>query len=28
MEMGNRKDPYKVILFNGEGQTRVFSQHN
>ena len=28
MEMGDRKDPYKVILFNGAGQTRVFAEHN
>ena len=28
MEMGDRKDHYKVILFNDQGQTRVFNQHN
>lgn len=28
MEMGDRKDHYKVILFNEAGQTRIFSQHN
>ena len=28
MEMGDRKDPYKVILFNENGQTRVFAEHN
>lgn len=28
MEMGNRKDPYKVILFNDQGQTRLFSEYN
>ena len=28
MEMGERKDHYKVILFNEAGQTRIFSQHN
>lgn len=28
MEMGDRKDHYKVILFNEQGQTRVFSEHN
>ncbi|WP_323750457.1 DUF411 domain-containing protein [Marinobacter sp.] len=27
MEMGDRKDHYKVILFNEQGQTRVFSEH-
>lgn len=28
MEMGDRKDHYKVILFNDAGQTRIFSEHN
>lgn len=28
MEMGDRKDPYQVLLFNDQGQTRVFSEHN
>lgn len=28
MEMGDRKDHYKVILFNEQGQTRVFAEHN
>lgn len=28
MEMGDRKDHYKVILFNEAGQTRIFSEHN
>lgn len=28
MEMGDRQDHYKVILFNEQGQTRVFSEHN
>lgn len=28
MEMGDRKDHYKVIMFNDAGQTRVFSQYN
>lgn len=28
MEIGDRKDHYKVILFNGAGQTRVFAQYN
>lgn len=28
MEVGDRKDHYKVILFNEAGQTRVFSQYN
>ncbi len=28
MEMGDRKDAYQVLLFNDQGQTRVFSQHN
>jgi len=26
--MGDRKDHYKVILFNEAGQTRIFSEHN
>ncbi|MEX2474116.1 DUF411 domain-containing protein [Marinobacter sp.] len=28
MEVGDRKDPYKVILFNQQGQSRVFAEHN
>lgn len=28
MEMGDRKDPYQVLLFNNQGQTRIFSEHN
>lgn len=28
MEIGDRKDHYKVILFNKAGQTRIFSEHN
>ncbi len=28
MEMGDRKDPYQVLLFNPEGQTRIFAEHN
>ncbi|MCG7200119.1 DUF411 domain-containing protein [Marinobacter pelagius] len=28
MDVGNRKDHYKVIMFNGAGQTRVFSEYN
>lgn len=28
MEVGDRKDHYKVILFNEAGQTRVFSQYH
>ncbi|MCK2150263.1 MULTISPECIES: DUF411 domain-containing protein [Marinobacter] len=28
MEMGDRKDHYKVLLFNEMGQTKVFSEHN
>ena len=28
MEMGDRKDHYKVILFNEMGQTSVFAEHN
>lgn len=28
MEMGGRKDHYKIILFNEAGQTRVFAQYN
>jgi len=27
MEMGNRKDPYKVISFDDKGNTRVFSSY-
>ncbi|MDI9243919.1 DUF411 domain-containing protein [Marinobacter sp. CHS3-4] len=27
MEIGDRKDPYQVLLFNQSGQTRVFSAH-
>ncbi|MEH6356891.1 MAG: DUF411 domain-containing protein [Marinobacter sp.] len=28
MEMGDRKDPYQVLLFNANGQTKVFAEHN
>lgn len=28
MEMGDRKDHYEVLLFNDQGQTKVFSEHN
>lgn len=28
MEMSDRKDPYQVLLFNANGQTRVFAEHN
>ncbi|SFR63293.1 Uncharacterized conserved protein [Marinobacter daqiaonensis] len=28
MEYGDRKDTYQVLLFNKEGQTRVFAEHN
>lgn len=28
MEMGNRKDHYKIMLFNSAGQSRVFSEYN
>ena len=28
MEMGGRKDPYQVIMFNNLGQTQVFSEHH
>lgn len=28
MEMGDRKDNYQVLLFNENGQTRVFSEYN
>ena len=27
MEMGDRQDAYQVLLFNDEGQTRVFSSY-
>jgi hypothetical protein len=27
MEMGDRKDPYQVILFNDQGQSRVFASY-
>ncbi|WP_166266911.1 DUF411 domain-containing protein [Marinobacter caseinilyticus] len=27
MEMGNRQDAYQVLLFNDEGQTRVFADY-
>lgn len=27
MEMGQRRDAYQVLLFNGSGQTRVFSEY-
>lgn len=28
MEIGNRKDHYQVLMFNHQGQTRVFSEYN
>lgn len=28
MEMGDRKDPFQVLLFNAEGQSRIFAEHN
>jgi len=28
MEMGGRSDPYQVIMFNDQGQTRIFSEYN
>ena len=28
MEMGGRKDPYQVIMFNEQGQTRVFAEYH
>lgn len=28
MEIGDRKDHYQVLLFNEEGQTKVFAEHN
>ena len=28
MDMGNRQDHYRVMMFNDAGQTRVFSQYN
>lgn len=28
MEMGDRKDHYQVLMFNENGQTRVFSEYN
>ncbi|MGO1461516.1 MAG: DUF411 domain-containing protein [Oleiphilaceae bacterium] len=28
MEMGDRKDQYQVLMFNEQGQTKVFSEHN
>ncbi|MEP1214359.1 MAG: DUF411 domain-containing protein [Marinobacter sp.] len=28
MEMGDRKDHYQVLMFNENGQTRVFAEHN
>ncbi|TNE74527.1 MAG: DUF411 domain-containing protein [Gammaproteobacteria bacterium] len=28
MEVGNRKDHYQVLLFNQQGQTRVFAEYN
>jgi len=28
MEMGDRKDPYEVLLINNDGSTEVFSRHN
>jgi hypothetical protein len=27
MEQGSRKDPYNVVLFNANGQTRVYAAH-
>tara|TARA_R110000823_G_scaffold196261_2_gene327609 strand:- start:1420 stop:1926 length:507 start_codon:yes stop_codon:yes gene_type:complete len=28
MEMGDRKDHYQVLMFNANGQTKVYSEHN
>lgn len=28
MEMGDRKDHYQVLMFNDNGQTKVFAEHN
>ncbi len=28
MEMGDRKDHFQVMMFNENGQTRVFAEHN
>ncbi|MBW0147942.1 DUF411 domain-containing protein [Marinobacter arenosus] len=28
MEMGDRKDHFQVLMFNDNGQTRVFSEYN
>lgn len=28
MEMGDRKDHYQVLMFNDQGQTKVFAEHN
>lgn len=28
MEMGSRKDHYEVLMFNDQGQTKVFSEYN
>ena len=28
MEIGDRKDPYQVLLFNESGQTRVFADYH
>ncbi|MBZ2169414.1 DUF411 domain-containing protein [Marinobacter sp. F4216] len=28
METGDRKDPYQVLLFNEQGQTRVFADYH
>lgn len=28
MEVGDRKDPYQVLMFNESGQTKVFAEHN
>ncbi|MDN6320954.1 MAG: DUF411 domain-containing protein [Marinobacter sp.] len=28
MEMGGRKDHYQVLMFNAQGQTKVFAEHN
>ncbi|MEQ9545608.1 MAG: DUF411 domain-containing protein [Marinobacter sp.] len=28
MEVGDRKDHYQVLMFNDQGQTKVFAEHN
>lgn len=28
MEMGGRKDHYQALMFNAQGQTKVFAEHN